>query len=149
MIQGSDVMDQETKRSIILEHYQHPKNKGLIDDDTYIICVCRDVSYVSNMRKRLHQMFVYTFIILLFASGVISWLMDTAMGTFAWSYLGFERSVTVDIHVNYLETVKAGDEIIITSRLAHAGRRTVNVNGQAAVDGMLCATADAIFYKIG
>ena len=51
--------------------------------------------------------------------------------------------------VNYLETVKAGDEIIITSRLAHAGRRTVNVNGQAAVDGMLCATADAIFYKIG
>ncbi|MEE3400291.1 MAG: hypothetical protein VZR64_12540, partial [Eubacterium sp.] len=30
----------------------------VIDDDTYIICVCRDVSYVSNMRKRLHQMFV-------------------------------------------------------------------------------------------
>ena len=29
-------MDQETKRSIILEHYQNPKNKGLIDDDTYI-----------------------------------------------------------------------------------------------------------------
>lgn len=29
-------MDQETKRSIILEHYQNPKNKGLIDDNTYI-----------------------------------------------------------------------------------------------------------------
>ena len=29
-------MDQETKRSIILEHYQNPKNKGLIDDETYI-----------------------------------------------------------------------------------------------------------------
>lgn len=29
-------MDQNTKRSIILEHYQNPKNKGLIDDDTYI-----------------------------------------------------------------------------------------------------------------
>ena len=28
-------MDQETKRSIILEHYQNPKNKGLIEDDTY------------------------------------------------------------------------------------------------------------------
>ena len=25
-------MDQETKREIILEHYQHPKNKGLIDE---------------------------------------------------------------------------------------------------------------------
>ena len=29
-------MDQETKRSIILEHYPNPKNKGLIDDETYI-----------------------------------------------------------------------------------------------------------------
>ena len=29
-------MDQNTKRSIILEHYQNPKNKGLIEDNTYI-----------------------------------------------------------------------------------------------------------------
>lgn len=29
-------MDQNMKRSIILEHYQNPKNKGLIDDDSYI-----------------------------------------------------------------------------------------------------------------
>lgn len=29
-------MDQNTKRSIMLEHYQNPKNKGLIDDENYI-----------------------------------------------------------------------------------------------------------------
>lgn len=29
-------MDQNLKREIILEHYQHPKNRGLINDDTYI-----------------------------------------------------------------------------------------------------------------
>ena len=29
-------MDANIKRSIILEHYQHPKNRGLIDDDSYI-----------------------------------------------------------------------------------------------------------------
>lgn len=29
-------MDANLKRDIILEHYQNPKNKGLIDDDTYI-----------------------------------------------------------------------------------------------------------------
>ena len=29
-------MDQNLKRSIILEHYQNPKNKGLIVDDSYI-----------------------------------------------------------------------------------------------------------------
>ncbi len=29
-------MDSNLKRTIILEHYQNPKNKGLIDDDSYI-----------------------------------------------------------------------------------------------------------------
>ncbi len=29
-------MDSNLKRELILEHYQHPKNKGLIADDTYI-----------------------------------------------------------------------------------------------------------------
>ncbi|MBP3920604.1 MAG: SUF system NifU family Fe-S cluster assembly protein [Bacilli bacterium] len=29
-------MEQETKRSIILEHYQNPRNRGLIEDETYI-----------------------------------------------------------------------------------------------------------------
>lgn len=29
-------MESNIKRSIILEHYQNPKNKGLINDDTYI-----------------------------------------------------------------------------------------------------------------
>ena len=28
-------MDSNLKRSVILEHYQNPVNKGLIDDDTY------------------------------------------------------------------------------------------------------------------
>lgn len=29
-------MDQNLKRELILEHYQHPKNRGLIDDESYI-----------------------------------------------------------------------------------------------------------------
>ena len=29
-------MDQNLKRELILEHYQHPKNKGLIYDESYI-----------------------------------------------------------------------------------------------------------------
>lgn len=29
-------MDQNLKREIILENYQNPKNKGLIDDDSYV-----------------------------------------------------------------------------------------------------------------
>ena len=29
-------MNQDFKRSIILQHYQSPKNKGLIEDDSYV-----------------------------------------------------------------------------------------------------------------
>lgn len=29
-------MDENWKREIILEHYQHPKNKGLVDDKEYL-----------------------------------------------------------------------------------------------------------------
>ena len=29
-------MDSNLKRSIILEHYQNPQNRGLVDDDTYL-----------------------------------------------------------------------------------------------------------------
>lgn len=29
-------MENDLKRTIILDHYQHPRNKGLIDDDSYI-----------------------------------------------------------------------------------------------------------------
>ena len=29
-------MDSNLKRELILEHYQHPKNRGLIDDESYI-----------------------------------------------------------------------------------------------------------------
>lgn len=29
-------MDPNLKRSIILDHYQNPKNRGLLEDDTYI-----------------------------------------------------------------------------------------------------------------
>ena len=30
-------MDQNLRRTIILEHYQNPKNRGLINDDSYIL----------------------------------------------------------------------------------------------------------------
>lgn len=35
-MEESDIMDEKLKRSIILENYEHPKNKGLILDESYI-----------------------------------------------------------------------------------------------------------------
>ena len=42
-------MDQNLRRSIILEHYQNPKNKGLIDDDTYIFTNTNNESCIDEI----------------------------------------------------------------------------------------------------
>lgn len=80
--------------------------------------------------------------------GIITWLMDSTMGMLSRSYTGYERTVTMDIHVNFLRAVKVGDEMLITGRITHSGKQIVNVCAEASVDGKACATADAIFYKI-
>lgn len=80
--------------------------------------------------------------------GIIAWLMDSTMGVLSRSYTGFTRSVTMDIHVNYLRAIDIGDEMVITARITHAGRAVVNICSEATVNGKICATADAIFFKI-
>lgn len=42
-------MDSNLKRSIILEHYQHPKNKGLIHDDSYITTNTNNESCIDEI----------------------------------------------------------------------------------------------------
>lgn len=42
-------MDSKLKRDIMLEHYQQPVNKGLIDSDEYIKVNTRNASCVDNV----------------------------------------------------------------------------------------------------
>jgi nitrogen fixation NifU-like protein len=42
-------MDQNLKRSIILEHYQNPVNKGLIEDGTYILTNTNNESCIDEI----------------------------------------------------------------------------------------------------
>jgi len=42
-------MDQNFKRSIILEHYQNPKNKGLIEDGSYILVNTNNESCIDEI----------------------------------------------------------------------------------------------------
>ena len=42
-------MDKETKREIILDNYQHPTNKGLKEDDSYIKENTRSNSCIENI----------------------------------------------------------------------------------------------------
>lgn len=42
-------MDQNLKRSIILEHYQNPVNKGLIEDGSYILVNTNNESCIDEI----------------------------------------------------------------------------------------------------
>ena len=42
-------MDNNLKRSIILEHYQNPKNKGLINDSTYLTSNTNNESCIDEI----------------------------------------------------------------------------------------------------
>ena len=42
-------MDSNTKRTIILEHYQNPKNRGLIEDDSYIFINMNNESCIDEV----------------------------------------------------------------------------------------------------
>ena len=42
-------MDQNLKREIILEHYQNPINKGLINDDSYILVNTNNESCIDEI----------------------------------------------------------------------------------------------------
>lgn len=42
-------MDSNLKRTIILEHYQHPKNKGLIKDDDYMFINMNNESCIDEI----------------------------------------------------------------------------------------------------
>ena len=42
-------MDQNMKREIILDNYQNPKNRGLIDDDTYLVSDMNNESCIDHV----------------------------------------------------------------------------------------------------
>lgn len=46
-------MDQELKRSIILDHYQNPRNKQLVDDDDYIFENMNNTSCIDEVNIQI------------------------------------------------------------------------------------------------
>lgn len=42
-------MDQELKRSIILDHYQNPRNKSLVKDDSYVLENMNNTSCIDEV----------------------------------------------------------------------------------------------------
>lgn len=46
-------MDANLKRSIMLEHYQHPKNKGLVDKEDYHFCNMNNESCIDEVNLQV------------------------------------------------------------------------------------------------
>lgn len=46
-------MNQELKRSIILDHYQNPRNKELVDDDSYIFENMNNTSCIDEVNVQV------------------------------------------------------------------------------------------------
>lgn len=46
-------MDKEVRRQIILDHYQHPTHKGLIDDDSFIIKNTNNDSCIDHIDMQM------------------------------------------------------------------------------------------------
>lgn len=42
-------MDKELRRELILEHYEHPVHKGLVEDDSYILKNTNNDSCIDNI----------------------------------------------------------------------------------------------------
>ena len=117
---------------------------GAMLDFEFVGCSAEDGTAVLSHRIDKREINIYGTL----HGGIISWLMDSTMGMLGRAYTGYEKMVTVDIHVNFLRTVYADDLTVIKGRVTHAGSKIINLTSELCVEDRLCATADAVFYNI-
>lgn len=77
--------------------------------------------------------------------GAIFSLVDITMGLACSSSHGFDQqSATIECKINYIRAVEGGD-VLCTSRVIHAGRRTLVVEADVYQDERLVAKAQGTF----
>jgi len=77
--------------------------------------------------------------------GAIFSLVDITMGLACSSSHGFDQqSATTECKINYIRAVEDGD-VLCTSRVIHAGRRTLVVEADVYQDERLVAKAQGTF----
>jgi uncharacterized protein (TIGR00369 family) len=77
--------------------------------------------------------------------GALFSLVDITMGLACSSAHGFDKqSVTVECKINYMRAVAEG-EVICTSTVLHAGRRTLVVEAEVRQNDKLVAKAQGTF----
>lgn len=64
--------------------------------------------------------------------GALAGLLDTCMGLTCFT-LG-KQVVTLDMHLNYVKSAKLGEVVTATSKVLHAGEKTIMLEAQAVND---------------
>lgn len=140
--------DQKRMEEFVVDHLsyrvQAPESIGAMLDFEFKDCSAEDGTLTLSHRVEEREVNIYNTL----HGGIITWLMDSAMGILSRAYTGYETVVTMDVHVNFLRAIYAGDEVIIKAAVTHAGSRVVNTVSELYVKDRLSATADAIFYKV-
>lgn len=141
-------LDQKSMEDFVVNHLsyrvQAPESIGAMLDFEFVSCSAKEGSITLSHKVDVREVNIYNTL----HGGIITWLMDSAMGILSRAYTGYETLVTMDVHVNFLRAIYAGDEVVIKASVTHAGSKIVNTVSELYVKDRLSATADAIFYKV-
>ena len=140
----SDAELEERLKSSFTYKEQAPESIGAMLDFEYVSCDADSAEAVLSHIVQAPEVNIYGTL----HGGIITWLMDTTMGITGRAYTGYETIVTMDIHVNFLRPVYAGDEVFIKAKVTHAGSKIVNIVSEMYAKEKLTATADATFYNV-
>ena len=80
--------------------------------------------------------------------GITAWLLDTAMGMVNYCYIGEGATPTVSMSINYIEGIKEGDEVLLTSWIDRIGGNIVDCRAEARVNGRIKASAIGTSYRL-
>ncbi|MBO4863386.1 MAG: HAMP domain-containing histidine kinase [Eubacterium sp.] len=86
-----------------------------IGEDRYIICICRDIGNVIDLRNRLHSLFIKAFLVIMFLTVLTSWIISSIIVKPLNKLKKATREIA-DGNLSYRTDIKSNDEIGELSR---------------------------------
>ena len=90
-------------------------SKMIVGKDVYIMCICRNIEQVLNMRSRLYNIFVRSFLIVLVATAIVSWLLSVMLVKPLSDLMKATREIASG-NLSYRSNIRTTDEIGELSR---------------------------------
>ena len=81
-----------------------------VDEDKYIICVCRNIDNVILLRKKLYGLFVPSFLVILVVTAIVSWIISSII-VMPLNKLKKATREIADGNLSYRSNIDTDDEI--------------------------------------